>query len=361
MDYYSILNVNKDATKDDIKKAYKKMAMEFHPDKHMSKPENERVVLEDRFKKINEAYETLGDDSKRQQYDAPKQNPFNFFGGNPFMNMNQGQAFNMNSPFGMFNMFTNMQQPTEEIVPIQKEEVRLKDIDFTVNVTLEEIYNGKEINLRINQIEKCSCLKECDVCKGHGEIAIIKNMGIIIQQVKTSCKKCFSRGFMYLTSGVCGICNNNGFVDKLTDNKIKIPRGVDKDWTFKFLSKGQQKKKPNEISGDLIVHLKVLPHETLKKEGLNLIYECNITFLESIIGKEIVIKKFNGEEFVLNLAKYGIINPNKNIEIDNAGFQVENGSIGKLIVKVNIDYPTNVVSLSEEEKNNIVECLKKFN
>ena len=321
--------------------------MQYHPDRNGGDKNAEA-----KFKEIGEAYSVLSDDAKRQQYDTPKQNPFNFFGENPFMN--QG------SPFGMFNMFSQMNQQ-EQIIPIQKEEVKLKDIDFVVKVTLEEIYNGKEINLRINQIEKCSCLKECDVCKGYGEIAIIKNMGIIRQQVKTSCKKCFSRGFMYLSSGVCGNCNNNGFIDKLTDNKIKVPRGVNKDWTFKFLSKGQQKKQPNEISGDLIVKLEIIPHEYFKKDGLNLIYECNITFLESIIGKEIIIKKFNQEEFKLDLNKYGIINPNKNIEIKDEGFMDENGNKGKLIVKVNIDYPTNIVKLTQEEKDNIIECLKKFN
>jgi molecular chaperone DnaJ len=355
MDYYSILNVNKDASKEDIKKSYKKLAMEFHPDKHMNKPDHERASLEDRFKKINEAYGILGDDTKRQQYDNPQQgNPFNFFGGSPFGGNN---PFGGNSPFGVFNMFTNMhQQQSEQTFPIQKEEVRLKDIDYTIKVTLEELYNGKEVNLRINQLEKCSCLKECDVCKGYGEIAIVKNMGIIRQQIKTNCKKCFSRGFMYLPSGVCGICNNNGFIDKLTDNKIQVPKGVDKDWSFKFLSKGQQKKKPNEISGDLIIKLEIIPHEYLKKEGLNLIYECNITFLESIVGKQIIIKKFNDEEYKLNLSDYGIINPNKNIEIENQGFRDEKGNIGKLIIKINIDYPS--FKLSDIQKQQITESLK---
>ena len=354
--YYDLLEITRDATQEEIKKAYRKMAVKHHPDKGGD---------EEIFKKVSEAYTVLSDESKKRVYDmggdpnTQSGNPFNMGGGFNFNMGGGGFPFNMGGggfPFN-FNMGGGgfKQDFNQE---------KLKDIEVVMEVTLEELYTSVEKSLTIRAEEKCSCIKVCDMCKGYGFINQTINLGIIRQVTQARCKKCVKRGFLY--SNNCKICFNNGVNDKLYTYNILIPKGVNSDWSYKIESKGEQATKTYQLSGDLIVKLKVKPHTYLQREGEHIVYNKNITFIESVCGMKFSFKYLDGVEVEIDTLEYPIIYTNYEIVIKNKGFKREisgtrdfaremnstprSGSeFGDLIIRFKVEYPKEIISAEERD------------
>jgi DnaJ-class molecular chaperone len=296
MDYYQTLGVTRESSKDDIKKAFRKLAMKEHPDKG-GDPE--------KFKKIAEAYEVLSDDQKRQEYDNP------------------APAFN---PFDMFGNIFQQQNRT------------MSDHQHVINISLEDAYRGREVNLNITTEKMCSCTRMCDQCKGSGSVGISHPMlGMFIQQ---PCGRCGGKGF----SGGCVLCKACGRLNEKKKVLIKIPKGVKDGHSEIVQGMGEQAKKPSDIPGNLILIIKIQEHPLFKRDGDNLVFTKKISLVESLIGLYVGIPHFDGD-ILHDARQYGVLNPSNKYKIPGKGMN----SNGSLVLKFEIQYPTKILSEKERE------------
>jgi molecular chaperone DnaJ len=241
--FYNILGVNENATQDDIKKAYRKLAVEHHPDKGGD---------EEIFKEISEAFDTLGDQSKRQDYDNQRTNPFT----------NNSGGFN---PFGDF--FSGMYRQRKRSVP---------DKIVKVNVGAVESYLGVDKTISYTIKDKCnSCDGKggervtCTSCNGEGFTIIRMGSGLFTQIVRQVCNSC--NGVGYTLKNKCGTCHGNTTIEKPETIKIKIPSGVDNGQFLKVQGKGDYS---NGYYGNLVLQINMVSENNFEKDGENLIYHA---------------------------------------------------------------------------------------
>jgi molecular chaperone DnaJ len=244
--FYKVLGVNENATQEEIKKAYRKLAIEHHPDKGGN---------EDTFKKISEAYDTIGDETKRQQYNNRRNNPFGGMGGNGF------------NPFEDLFGGASFYNQRKRVVPDKVIEVEIGTL---------ESFNAVEKIITYVRNEVCgSCNGEggekttCGSCNGDGFI-IQKIGGSMFQQVvRQMCNRCRGNGFVYLKT--CGGCHGETTKPVNESLKIKLPHGVDDGQFLKVQGKGDYS---NGVYGNLVVRVKVVPENSFEKIGEDLIYNA---------------------------------------------------------------------------------------
>ncbi|MCH8553890.1 MAG: molecular chaperone DnaJ [Schleiferiaceae bacterium] len=285
-DYYEILGVSKSASKDDIKKAYRKLAIQYHPDKN---PDNKEA--EDRFKEAAEAYEVLSNDEKRQKYDRFGHQAFGpgqgGFGGGGSMNMEDifsqfgdifGGAFG--GGFGGGGGRPGVARGTN---------LRVK-----VRLTLEDIAKGAEKKIKIRKKVNAEGVnyKTCSVCNGAGQVSRVTNT--ILGQMRTA--------------SVCSACGGTG---KMIDNRppgvdaqglreeeevvtLQIPAGVVDGMQLRVGGKGNAGPM-NGQPGDLLVLIEEVPHDTLKREGENLHYDLYISFIDAVLGASVEVPTVTGK------------------------------------------------------------------
>lgn len=311
-DYYYILGIDKNASQSDIKKAYRKLVLEAHPDKGGDK---------ELFQQIQNAYETLSDTTARNNYDNPMHS-------NPFFSFTQ----------------TNVNSVS-----------RKQDYFHNVQVSLADVYFGKIKKINIQKKVSCSCNRFCTVCDGNGQILHKFQFGMIVQIQNKKCIQCNGTGHVKIT---CSNSCDNGFVTEKKQVDLTIERGVTPD-KFTFEGWGEQSWYKNEIPGNLIILVNLQKDEHFTKQNLNLFYKTSITLSESIIGKILYVPHFDAN-FPVDLKGFGIINPKMQYILYNKGF-VSNDSIGNLHLQFDIIYPT--VSLSSTELSllsNIFDKLDAF-
>lgn len=341
-DYYKILELDKNATKEDIKKSYKRLAKIHHPDKGGDK---------EIFQKIQVAYETLSDDQKRVEYDNPS--PFgNIFSDGGFPagfaqhftgGFNgggfQSQTFDFNNLNFMFN----------------GNRVKKKNNNrYDLKITLNDVYFGLKKTLNIKHEIECSkCNNKCKTCGGSGRVKKMLSMGIMQIIQEQPCLECNGFGMVKSNSN-CDMCNKKGFIIKENRIEILVPCGVEDNKEFIFEGLGEQAKMENEISGDFIVCIKIDNGVLFKREGLDLIYETPISFKDSIVGKMVTIPHFS-KEFEICTRGFGVINPNKRYIIYSKGLKNSKGEIGNLYIKFNIEYED--IILTDEQIEKIREIL----
>lgn len=300
-DYYQILGVNKNATQDEIKKAYRKLSKQFHPDVN---PDGE-----DKFKEISEAYDTLSNENKRRQYDNP--NPFGGQGGNPFDIFEQ--------------MMREKQRPQRP---------RVKDKTVKVVLTPQETYKGveKELNYKVkHSCDVCTGTggdsQVCNVCGGSGRLRQRVGTGIFTQIVESPCGKCHGSG--KIITNPCIKCNGSGSVDKFQTLKIKIPQSVDSGDFLRIKGKGDF---VTGIGyGDLLLQIDISRNE-FEKVGKDLVYTATISPYDMILNKNVVIPHPSGQ-IQINLPKS--TSTEKPLRIKTKGYITPNG-VGDLYVKVSV-------------------------
>lgn len=328
---YDCLGVNKNASLDEIKKAYKKNAMIYHPDKNKNNPD-----ALDKFKEISNAYDILSDETKRNEYDRLGDDRYNN-GGNDMQGQvnpdelferffgSRGHGFSHHFNFNSFGNNNN----------------NCNDINQVYNATLEEVYYGINKNIKLKIKNYCKkCIGKCDNCNGKGIINQIINMGFLTQMTTGPCDKCSGTGSSSKINKKCTECNGDGIYETEQNANLAIPKGFDDGIKTLFEGLGEQPKFSSQKPGNLILEIRVADHKQFIRKSYDLYTKININFLESIIGKEIIIPYFD-EEIKININQFGIINPTKNYIIKNKGLPILHSNIkrGNMVIDFNIDYP----------------------
>lgn len=301
-DYYEVLGVSKDASADEIKKAFRRAAIQHHPDKEGGD--------ETKFKEINEAYEVLKDQSKRQRYDqfghagvggaSGGGDPFGGFGG---FGGGSGQGQNINFDFGDMGLGDILGSFFGGGMGGQRSgrQARGNDIETNVEISFEQAVFGTEIDLKLNLEDTCEhCkgttvepgheLKSCDECGGSGQVTrVMRTVFGNIQQA-TVCPKCKGRG--KVPEKECTVCHGKGTQRKSQTIGLKIPAGIDDGATIRLREHGEAI--ANGPKGDLYVNVRVKPHKKFTREGDLILSEETVGMVGAALGTEIDVDTVDG-------------------------------------------------------------------
>lgn len=352
-DYYTILGVEKNASADEIKKAYRKLAMQYHPDRN---PDNKEA--EAKFKDINEAYEVLKDEQKRAAYDRYGHQAFaNGMGGNAGANPFNGFDFT-GAGFAdvfsdIFSEFTGQGRRSRQ----RSYAERGDDIRYDMSLTLEEAFQGVEKEISI------TTSKECDACHGHGTAdgkeppvcATCQGSGKVRTQqggffvFETTCPQCRGTGRVVLEK--CKKCRGSGKEKIDKSLKIKIPAGIESGTRMRVAGEGEVGKNGGP-KGDLYVFISIKPHKTFVRDGSDLFVEQPISMVQAALGGKFKLSGIDGQEIEVNI-KAGT-QPNDRLRLKNNGMRYMNSDKrGDLYVQFKVVIPT---KLTSEQKD----CLQKF-
>lgn len=332
-DFYKILGVSKNATDTEIKKAYRKKAIKYHPDKN---PGDKNA--EEQFKKAAEAYEVLSDPQKRSKYDQFGHAAFNGsggFGGSGFGGMNMEDIF---SQFGdIFGDGFGRGRASQK---------RVKGTDFRIRVklTLEEIASGVEKKVKVKRKVQAPGVsyKSCNTCNGNGQITEITNTILGRMQTSTTCHVCNGTGQMIAKKPADA--DRHGLRVEQETVSIKIPAGVVDGMQLKVPGKGNEAP-GNGISGDLLVLIEEIPHSILKREGDNLHLDLYISIADAILG---TYKEINTVSGKVKIKLESGIQSGKILRLRGKGIpSVERYGSGDLLVHVNVWTPK---TLNKEQK-----------
>lgn len=331
-DFYEILGVSKSATAAEIKKAYRKKAIEYHPDKNPGDSKAEEL-----FKKAAEAYEVLGNEEKRAKYDQFGHAAFEggFGGAGGGMNMDDifsqfGDIFGSAFGGGGFSGFGGGGFSGGQ------RRVKGSNLRIRVKLTLDEVANGVEKKVKVKRkvVAEGVSYKTCSTCHGSGQQTKITNTILGRMQTATTCSSCQGSG--QIIDQKPAEADFQGMVIKEETVSVKIPAGVEEGMQLKVSGKGNSAP-GNGISGDLIVAIETVEHDTLKREGDNLHYDLYISISEAVLGTSKEIDTVSGK---VRIKLEPGIQSGKILRLRNKGIRSLNGyGSGDLLVHVNVWTP----------------------
>ena len=337
-DHYKTLGIERNSSADEIKKAYRKLAMKYHPDKNPGDS-----AAESKFKDVSEAYDILSDTQKKREYDNPSSGGFGAFkdfwtGNNPFQTADFSSFFggNSSSRGSSFNM----------------NRMKGRNINVFIAITLEEMMNGCDKKVKVLRKVHCDPCSgtggrngetlACGHCNGSGVINKVAQYAFGQMVMEEVCGHCNGTGFK--SSSDCGTCRGEGIVTKEEEIDVRVPRGSIDGISFVVPGKGHCVRVPGD-SGDLVVKIEEYVHNFYKREGINLIHERFLTFKELCLGTEIELPNLKGSHFKVSIAPGTAAG--KILRIKGRGIPEFNGiSNGDILIKVNISIPT---ELTEEQ------------
>lgn len=336
-DYYEVLGVDKSASEDDIRKAFRQLAKKYHPD--VSKEEN----AEEKFKEVQEAYATLSDSEKRKQYDQFGHNAENFgqgFGGFG------GQGFDFGDIFGdIFSQFTGGAR-SQRGQRNSNQAYRGEDIQVSIKLGFIDACLGSKKKINLNRVKTCSTcnglgainqsdIKTCSNCKGYGVYETVQNS--IFGQVRTQQECHYCDGSGKQITNPCSTCKGKKRIKETEEIEINIPEGVDNGDQLRVSGKGN-----NGInggpSGDLYLQFDVSSHPGFKRKGLDIYIELEITMAEAVLGSQREVETIYGKtllEIPKSIQSHTLLKM-KNMGVKRAGRQ------GHQFVNIIVVTPTNV-------------------
>lgn len=353
-DYYEVLGVDKNAGEDELKKAYRKLAMKYHPDRN---PDNKEEA-EEKFKEANEAYEVLSNPDKRARYDqfghaGVDPNGMGGAGGSGFGGFSGGGFEDM---FGdIFDMFGGGFSSSAT----RKGPKKGRDLRINMNLSFEEAVFGCKKQIKINRKENCpTCngtgaknandVKTCDKCGGTGQIRVSqRSMFGMVQTVKT-CDKCNGEG--KIVTNPCETCKGSGKVSKERTITVNIPSGVDNGSVLPLRGEGEAGSKGGK-NGDIYIYINVKPHPYFKREGIDIYLNVPISFVQATLGDTLKIPTLDGS---VNLKIPEGTQTGQTFKLKGKGINNINGyGKGNEYVTVNVEIPK---KLNSEQKK----ALKAF-
>lgn len=347
-DFYKILGVSKSASQDEIKSAYKKMAIKYHPDRN----QDNKAESEKKMKEINEAYETLRDPDKRSGYDRFGKDGAKSAGGGAgfsggFGGFSSGGFSNFEDLFDdINNMFGGGSSSSRQ--KTNKTQARGSDLKYTLTLTLEEIFTGLKKQISFSALGTCdSChgkggesVVTCGECNGSGTIRY--QQGFFI--VENTCPKCNGHGSVI--KNPCKKCKGAGRVQEKFNIDVEIPKGVKDGDNIKIDGKGEAGLRGGK-SGDLFVAIQVTKHNIFTRDGSDLLCEVPVKITKAMIGGEIMIPTIEGPMMKIEIP--GGIQNGKTIKVSSKGlFKYNSSSRGDMIVKIKLEVPVN---LNQEQKD----------
>lgn len=342
---YDVLGVQKGTSKDDIKRAYKKKALDTHPDRG-GDPEL--------FKEVNNAYSVLNDDDTRRRYDQLGDQGFEASGGangggGGGMHMDPNdifrQFFGGGGPSGGFNFHFGGHGGHE------RQNAKRNDHRHVYKISMHDAYTGVKRVIRIVVHKSClQCKKTCYACQGQGQITEMHRMGFFTQMMQRDCDQCSGTGMVSSNNGGCKECNGNGNYkqEKIVD--IDVPAGVDTGHVFVLEGLGEQPQKHGEVAGNLHIEILVQPDGRFTRNGNDLHMKIPITFKESVVGKKIDVGHVVGT-FEINTVEFGVLQPSKQYVVKGKGMPVKNKKeYGNMIIEFDIKYPSGTISPDNASK-----------
>lgn len=295
-DYYEILGVSKSASADEIKKAYRKAAVKYHPDKEGGD--------EAKFKEASEAYEVLKDQQKRQRYDQfghAGVGGDSGAGGNPFEGFGGFNGQNVNFDFGDGGLGDIFGQFFGGGNQRQRGPKRGRDVETTITLTFEEAIFGTEKELSLTIDDECShchgttvepghSMKTCPTCKGAGQQTRVMNTIFGQIQQAVTCETC--KGTGKVPEVVCSVCRGKGTERRKQSIKLKVPAGVDDGATIRLDGRGEAI--GGGSKGDLYVHVRVKAHKKFTREGDIILSEEHVGMVDAALGTEIDVETVDG-------------------------------------------------------------------
>lgn len=318
-DYYEVLGIEKNATQEEIKKAYRKLVMTHHPDKGGD---------EETFKEIAEANEVLSDETKRERYDRfGHEGPNSFSGRNPMEDFFNRGGFN--------DLF--------------KREHRGPHMQLNIRLTLEEIFTGVTKKFKYKRNDTCTTcsgkggtgFKTCTTCRGRGVQTTTINTRFGQVHSQTTCSVCSGIGETY--EEICGVCNGEGTVVIDDMVEIGIPHGVLDGMRMAMEHKGHAAK--NSVAGDLIIVISEIPHSTFIRSGNDLKLNVKLKYTQLILGDKIEISTIDGGKIRVNIEEYTKVGATLRL-LEKGLKQINTNLRGDLLVNIDLDVPS---SLNEEQ------------
>jgi len=359
-DPYDILGVAKDATDDQIKKAYRQLSKKYHPDLNRDNPE-----AEDKFKEINAAYEVLGDKQKRAQYDQFGAAGFGGgaggagFGGFDFSGFQGGGG----AAGGFADIFESFFGGAASGGRRQRS-YRGQDLEVLLNITFEEAIFGTDKEITLNKdvqcaecdgsgAEKGSKVVDCPECKGIGEVTAVKNTILGQIQTRTICPKCHGEG--QTVEKPCKGCQGRGIRRDAQQITVRVPAGVSDGTTLRLTGKGGSGSKGHG-DGDLYVQIRVKASEEFERKGENIYSTITIHVLQATLGDEIKVNTVHGP---VKLEIPAGTQPGQTFRIKGKGATKLNASTsGDHMVTVNVEIPKKLMKSEQEHYKELAKLAK---
>ena len=369
-DYYEILGVNKNATDDELKKAYRKLAKKYHPDANP----DDKAGAEAKFKEVNEAYENLSDPQKRRMYDQfGTTDPQGFGGaGGPFGGQGGYYSYS-SSDFGDFgdlgdifsSFFGGGFGGRNSSTRRQSGPRKGADLNLGLEITFEQAFLGVEKEVMITRNDTChtchgtgakpgTSKTTCTICNGTGQVTQVQNTILGQMQTRRTCSACHGTG--EIIKEPCETCHGKGTVRKQPKIKVKISAGIDDNQTVVLRGEGEPGEKGGP-KGDLYITVRIKRHSIYTRKGNNVLCEVPITITQATLGAELEIPMVDGTK-----EKYKIpdgTQTGSKFTIRNKGFKsVNSSSVGDFIFTVTVQTPKR---LTKEQRDLLTQLAKTMN
>ncbi|KAK9709166.1 Type I HSP40 co-chaperone [Basidiobolus ranarum] len=326
--YYDILEVSPTASESELKKAYRKLALKFHPDKNPD--------AGDKFKDISHAYEILSDSEKRNIYDQYGEDGLKNEGG---PGMSAEDLFSQFFGGGFFGG-GGPRQPSGP--------KRGKDVHHALKVSLEDLYKGKTSKLALQKNVICApckgkggkegAVKTCSTCNGRGVRIIHRQLGPMIQQIQQHCNDCNGEGQVINEKDKCKNCNGKKVISERKVLEVHIDKGMRDGQKVTF--HGEADQAPDVVPGDIVIVIEEKPHTRFRRKGDDLFYNAKIDLLTALAGGHFVIEHLDGRKLKVNILPGEVIKPEEVKAIQNEGMPSHrHHQHGDLYVQFDVEFP----------------------